>query len=267
VSPAPEGAAPAAPPANPDADRIRQLSERTGLDFSRFPNYESAQAAYDMRIEQYARAGLNTPAPANPAPVGNLTDPDDGIDEDDDITEDDILAPEPAKPSRKRSKYEKQLEKRLAALEKKTTEAARQQEEAIERQIITRAIAAMDKMASPQLGVGANRTVGQRFAAQNLYQVAKGIAQGALQFGERMTIEDAIDAAARHLGIQAGTPAPTPAPAPVVAEVPPPEPRSGNLALPAGVAPTPRPIDSRFGGLAAYVNDPEFRAAAQKIGR
>jgi hypothetical protein len=244
------------------------LSERTGLDFSRFPNYESAQAAYDMRIEQYARAGLNQPAPVNPAPVGNLADPDDGIDEDDDIVEDDILAPEPAKP-RKRSKYEKQLEKRLAALEKRTTEAARQQEEAIERQIITRAIAAMDKMAAPQLGVGANRSVGQRFAAQNLYQLAKGIAQGALQFGERMTIEEAIDAAARHLGIKPGSTGLAPelvAPAPA-AEVPPPEPRSGNLALPAGVAPTPRPIDSRFGGLAAYVNDPEFRAAAARIGK
>jgi hypothetical protein len=258
-------AAPATPAAPDPKDAIAELSRRVGRDLSRFPTVEAARAAHDMLVDDYLRAGSRPPAPA-PAPAARPLDsfePETDDDPDDDLVFDDDAAPAPKKQVRK-TKRERELEKRLAKLESESTQRVRQQEDALERMVEARAVKAIDTLKSERFGNSQSWTATQRWNANELYSLALGIARGASNFGHALSIEDAIQIAASR--IEPGGSAPAAPAAPAVP--PPPEPRSGSLHLPTGDAALPRPVDSRYGATnAAIINDPEFRAAAARIGR
>lgn len=263
------------PPVDNTADEIRSLAESTGHDFSKFKDVESARAAHDLLIAQFASAGRalpeNTPAPQPARRQSRAVVEDDLEDveaaeiEEDEVEEEDVPVL-PAK-SRRPTKRETALEQRLAKLEKRDRDrearARQAEEQQLNQQVVNKFFGFIDSYDSPQLGSNKQpRSVAQEFAVNNLYDLALQIARGARQYGRTLTIEQAAAAAARQLGFQS-----TPKkPADGERAAPPEQVSGGGGRLPAAVTPRAVPTPTRLGALVSYMNDPEFQAAAAKIG-
>ena len=249
-------------PAEEGKTGLEEFSKKTGLDFSGFPSVEAAEAAYKMQVNNWAHLG-NLQQQVPQQPVQQPAPVNDDFDEPDAAEEEDVL-PEVPKPNKRQTKREKALEKRLQQLERREQERELRIQQQHNARTVSETVQAIDNLNAPQLGTTGARNAIQHGAASSVARLAWSIQQGAALNGMNITTQQAVAAAAAQAGIDVNG-------APKREEqtsVPQPEPRSSSGALPPGGQPfVPVHTEERLGGFVSMINDPEFRAAAARIGK
>ena len=123
--------------------------------------------------------------------------------------------------------------------------------------VAQQAINYLDGLASPEFGVGSNRTMAQTLASEQVMRQAGLLIRGLNQYGQTLPIEQVVSAAIVSTGRQ--IPAAQAAPAPV----------SGLAPVPAaaGLAAAPAPMQNvgSSGPPGSMMNDAEYMAGARAI--
>lgn len=162
IEPLPTDAA-AAPVVDESADKIKEIGDSLGYDFSRFKSVEAAEAAAEMFYEQFAKMGgdgdllsaLQPEVTAQPAAVAEETPEDLGLDPETD--------PKIVAVLKKMQSENSELKKQFS---QKTAESKQQQVTAVVQRIEERAESFLDKLDSPILGKNGSRTMAQQAAAE-----------------------------------------------------------------------------------------------------
>lgn len=195
------GPATSTEPEAPKPDAWKDDFKNTyGFDAGGYSTKDDAFQALKDITERFALAGLNQKAPIvddfpTVQPPAAKTEPE--FDENDPT-----LSPEIKKLLAANKVLQEQIRQREIAAE----QAQAQYDARVRQEVLTRAVGAVDKLASPKYGVGATRTYTQQKALQALLQTADDIYKGMLVAGQQVpTIETIMNLAVRHDG---GAPAP-----------------------------------------------------------
>ena len=135
-------------------------------------------------------------------------------------------------------------------------ESAKQAQINEQQSIANQAIQYLDGLASPEFGVGQNRTMAQTLASEQVMRQTGLLIRGLNQYGQTMPIEQVVSAAIVSTGRQLPAAQQAPAPAAGLAPVP--------AAAGLGAAPLPA-VSGSAGPPGSMMSDPEYMAGARAI--
>jgi hypothetical protein len=254
--------------------QISDLASSVGLDpqnFASFDSVDNARAAAQLWLESLARGGANyaqqqySPPPAadqqqqqfaQQAPGTQTPPPAEFKLELDDSTDPKIVNAFNKLTQHLQSQIQK-ANQRAEQAEQAYSNFHRQQQRALETQVLNRANSVVDKLASAKYGVGANRNPMQAVALNNLYSIADRLLAGWKNSGQPIPQVEQILHQALLLDGQTG-PAQKAAPqqqAPLAGLSVTPGIRGGNPTFPNPQRPASMPLD----------HDPNFLAGVAAI--
>jgi hypothetical protein len=135
-------------------------------------------------------------------------------------------------------------------------ESAKQAQINEQQSIANQAIQYLDGLASPEFGVGQNRTMAQTLASEQVMRQTGLLIRGLNQYGQTMPIEQVVSAAILSTGRQLPAAQQAPAPAAGLAPVP----------AAAGLSAAPLPaVSGSAGPPGSMMSDPEYMAGARAI--